>query len=108
MKKEQQRRGNRQEREMRALMKKTQKKIRKDTQEPEPQQEEAPRKARYRDVDGERDWDLKDIDADRLFKEMKRREFRFRTRFLWPILQKCPTCSLQVPRVRVSQLVSIP
>lgn len=56
---------SKEEREMLALMKKLRKNLPKLPEHTET----------YRDVDAERDYDIRTIEADRLFKEMKRRDF---------------------------------
>jgi mRNA-degrading endonuclease RelE of RelBE toxin-antitoxin system len=60
------------EKEMQKLMKQVQKKVKHKIATPE---EEIPRRARYIDAAGERDWEVSDVDADTLFREMKRRDF---------------------------------
>lgn len=56
---------SKEEREMLALMKKLRKNMPKMTENTEYR----------RDLDAERDYDIRTIEADRLFKEMKRRDF---------------------------------
>lgn len=60
------------DKEMQKLMKKIQKKVK---HKVEPVSEDAPHRARYVDVQGEKDWAVQDVDADTLFREMKRRDF---------------------------------
>jgi hypothetical protein len=60
------------EKEMQKLMKQVQKKVK---HKIAPAERDMPRKARHIDVSGERDWEVADVDADTLFREMKRRDF---------------------------------
>jgi phage terminase small subunit len=55
---------SKEEREMEALMKKLRK-----------GKKDVPNAPRYVDRTAERDWDIKDLEADALFREMKRRDF---------------------------------
>lgn len=61
------------EKEMQALMKKVQKKVK---HKIAPAEEEVIlKKKKFIDSNGEKDWEVKDVDADVLFREMKRRDF---------------------------------
>lgn len=56
---------SREEKEMLALMKKLRKNMPKHPENTET----------YRDINAEKDYDIRNIEADRLFREMKRRDF---------------------------------
>jgi hypothetical protein len=69
------------ERELQALIRRTQKKVRKQRQEPaeqaddETQDSGKKRRVRYVDTSGERDMRVADASAEEIFQEMKRRSF---------------------------------
>lgn len=76
MKKNTKKRRNQQEQVLGKLVRKLSKPKSKNSQDAiTSDHEERNARARHRDVDGERDWDIQDVDADTLFREMRRREY---------------------------------
>ena len=74
MKKNKGKNTSKQDREMKALLRKMQRKTNKQANRAVTEYDDVPKRAASRDVDGERDWDIRSVDADRLFREMKKRD----------------------------------
>jgi hypothetical protein len=68
---------SREQKEMAALMKRIQKAVPKRPTDDSDDSEETKKKKKKHFVDrsAEKDWDVKDVEADVLFREMKRRDF---------------------------------